>query len=82
MEVDSQNQVEQAVQQKGLSMSPTRHPLVLPLVTQVGVQITLVAVVVAILAPLVVTVVPQADMVLTVGNNMQAVLEAMGLEER
>jgi len=31
---------------------------------------------------LVVTVVPQADMVLTVGNNMQAVLEAMGLEER
>ena len=82
MEVDSQNQVEQAVQQKGLSTSPTRHPLVLPLVTQVGVQITLVAVVVAILAPLVVTVVPQADMVLTVGNNMQAVLEAMGLEER
>ena len=80
--MDSQNQVEQAVQQKGLSTSPTRYPLVLPLVTQVGAQITLVAVVVAILAPLVVTVVPQADMVLTVGNNMQAVLEAMGLEER
>ena len=82
MEVDLQNQVEQAVHQKEPSMSQIHHPLVLPLVTQVGVQITLVAVVVAILAPLVVTVVPQADMVLTVGNNMQAVLEAMGLEER
>ena len=52
------------------------------MVTQVGVQITLVAVVMAVLAPLVVTVVPQVDMVLTVGNSMQAVLEAMGLEER
>ena len=79
--MDSQNQVEQAVRQKELSTSQTHHPLVLPLVTQVGVQIILVAVVVAILAPLVVTVVPQVDMVLTVGNSMQAVLEAMGLEE-
>ena len=82
MEVDSQNQVEQAVHQKEPSMSQIHHPLVLPLVTQVGVQITLVAVVMAVLAPLVVTVVPQVDMVLTVGNSMQAVLEAMGLEER
>ena len=80
--MDSQNQVEQAVRQKELSTSQTHHPLVLPLVTQVGVQITLVAVVMAVLAPLVVTVVPQVDMVLTVGNSMQAVLEAMGLEER
>ena len=80
--MDSQNQVEQAVRQREQSTSQTHHPLVLPLVTQVGVQITLVAVVVAILAPLVVTVVPQVDMVLTVGNSMQAVLEAMGLEER
>ena len=82
MEVDLQNQVEQAVHQKEPSMSQIHHPLVLPLVTQVGVQITLVAVVMAVLAPLVVTVVPQVDMVLTVGNSMQAVLEAMGLEER
>ena len=74
--------MEQAVRQKELSTSQTHHPLVLPLVTQVGVQITLVAVVMAVLAPLVVTVVPQVDMVLTVGNSMQAVLEAMGLEER
>ena len=80
--MDSQNQVEQAVRQKELSTSQTHHPLVLPLVTQVGVQITLVAVVMAVLAPLVVTVVPQVDMVLTVGNSMQAVSEAMGLEER
>ena len=80
--MDSQNQVEQAVRQKELSTSQTHHPLVLPLVTQVGVQITLVAVVMAVLAPLVVTVVPQVDMVLTVGNSMQGVLEAMGLEER
>ena len=80
--MDSQNQVEQAVQQREQLTSQTHHPLVLPLVTQVGVQITLVAVVMAVLAPLVVTVVPQVDMVLTVGNSMQAVLEAMGLEER
>ena len=80
--MDSLNQeVQEAHHQESLT-SQTHHPLVLPLVTQVGVQITLVAVVVAILAPLVVTVVPQADMVLTVGNSMQAVLEAMGLEER
>ena len=80
--MDSLNQEEQAVHQRELLTSQTRHPYLLPLVTQVGVQITLVAVVVATLAPLVVTVVPQVDMVLTVGNSMQAVLEAMGLEER
>jgi hypothetical protein len=52
------------------------------LVIQVVAQTILVAVAVVILAPSVVTVVRQADMVLTVGNSMQAVLEAMGLEER
>ena len=80
--MDSQNQVEQAVRQKELSTSQTHHPLVLPLATQVVVQIILVAVVVVTLVPSVVTAVRQADMVLTVGNSMQAVLEAMGLEER
>ena len=80
--MDSQSQVEQAVQQKGLSTSPTHHQSVLLLVTQVVAQIILVAVAVVTLAPSVVTVVRQADMVLTVGNSMQAVLEAMGLEER
>ena len=80
--MDSQSQVEQAVHQREQLMSQTSRVSVLLLVTQVGVQITLVAVVMAVLAPLVVTVVPQVDMVLTVGNSMQAVLEAMGLEER
>ena len=80
--MDSQNQVEQAVRQKALSTSHTHHPLVLPLATQVVVQIILVAVAVVTLVPSVVTVVRQADMVLTVGNSMQGVLEAMGLEER
>ena len=80
--MDSQNQVEQAVQQKELSTSQTSPVSVLPLVTQVVAQIILVAVAVVTLAPSVVTVVRQADMVLTVGNSMQAVLEAMGLEER
>ena len=79
--MDSQNQVEQAVRQKELSTSQTHHPLVLPLVTQVVVQTILVVVAVVTLAPSVVSVVRQADMVLTVGNSMQAVLEAMGLEE-
>ena len=79
--MDSLNQEVQEAHHQELSTSQTHHPLVLPLVTQVGVQITLVAVVMAVLAPLVVTVVPQVDMVLTVGNSMQAVLEAMGLEE-
>tara|TARA_B100000131_G_scaffold145430_1_gene141476 strand:+ start:215 stop:466 length:252 start_codon:yes stop_codon:yes gene_type:complete len=80
--VDSQNQVEQAVQQREQLMSQTSPVSVLPLVTQVVAQIILVAVAVVTLAPSVVTVVRQADMVLTVGNSMQAVLEAMGLEER
>ena len=59
----------------------TRHQYLLPLVTQVAVQTILVVVAVVTLAPSVVTVVRQADMVLTVGNSMQGVLEAMGLEE-
>ena len=79
--MDSQNQVEQAVQQKELSTSPIHHQSVLLLATQVVVQIILVAVAVVTLVPSVVTVVRQADMVLTVGNSMQEVLEAMGLEE-
>ena len=79
--MDSLNREVQEARHQELLTSQTRHPYLLPLVTQVGVQITLVAVVMAVLAPLVVTVVPQVDMVLTVGNSMQAVLEAMGLEE-
>ena len=80
--MDSLNQEEQAVQHQELLMSQTRHPYLLPLVTQVVVQTILVVVAVVTLAPSVVSVVRQADMVLTVGNSMQAVLEAMGLEER
>ena len=79
--MDSLNQEEQAVQHQELLMSQTRHPYLLPLVTQVVVQTILVVVAVVTLAPSVVTAVRQADMVLTVGNSMQAVLEAMGLEE-
>ena len=79
--MDSLNQEEQAVQHQELLMSQTRHPYLLPLVTQVVVQTILVVVAVVTLAPSVVSVVRQADMVLTVGNSMQAVLEAMGLEE-
>ena len=80
--MDSLNQEEQAVQHQELLMSQTRHPYLLPLVTQVVVQTILVVVAVVTLAPSVVTAVRQADMVLTVGNSMQEVLEAMGLEER
>ena len=79
--MDSLNQEEQAVQHQELLMSQTRHPYLLPLVTQVVGQTILVGVAVVTLAPSVVSVVRQADMVLTVGNSMQAVLEAMGLEE-
>ena len=79
--MDLQSQVEQEVRQKELLTSPIHHQSVLLLATQVVVQIILVAVAVVTLAPSVVTVVRQADMVLTVGNSMQAVLEAMGLEE-
>ena len=79
--MDSLNQEEQAVQHQELLMSQTRHPYLLPLVTQVVVQTILVVVAVVTLAPSVVTAVRQADMVLTVGNSMQEVLEAMGLEE-
>jgi hypothetical protein len=79
--VDSLNQEEREAQHQELLMSQTRHPYLLPLVTQVVVQTILVVVAVVTLAPSVVSVVRQADMVLTVGNSMQAVLEAMGLEE-
>ena len=79
--MDSLNQEEQAVHQRELLTSQTHHPYLLPLVTQVVVQTILVVVAVVTLAPSVVTAVRQADMVLTVGNSMQAVLEAMGLEE-
>ena len=80
--MDSQSQVEQAVQQKERLTSQMSPVSVSQLVIQVVAQTILVAVAVVILAPSVVTVVRQADMVLTVGNSMQAVLEAMGLEER
>ena len=80
--MDSQSQVEQAVHQRGQLMSQTSPVSVLLLVTQVVVQIILVVGAVVTLVPSVVTVVRQADMVLTVGNSMQGVLEAMGLEER
>ena len=80
--MDLQSQVEQAVRQKELSTSPTHHQSVLLLATQVVAQIILVVGAVVTLVPSVVTVVRQADMVLTVGNSMQGVLEAMGLEER
>ena len=80
--MDSLNQEEREAQHRELLMSQTRHPYLLPLVTQVVVQTILVVVAVVTLAPSVVTAVRQADMVLTVGNSMQAVLEAMGLEER
>ena len=63
-------------------VSQTSPVSVLLLVTQVAVQIILVVGAVVTLVPSVVTVVRQADMVLTVGNSMQGVLEAMGLEER
>ena len=79
--MDSQSQVEQAVHQREQLMSQTSPVSVLLLVTQVAVQTTLVVGAVVTLVPSVVTVVRQADMVLTVGNSMQAVLEAMGLEE-
>ena len=79
--MDSLNQEVQEAHHQELSMSQTRHPYLLPLVTQVVVQTILVVVAVVTLAPSVVTAVRQADMVLTVGNSMQEVLEAMGLEE-
>ena len=80
--MDSLNQeVQEAHHQESLT-SQTHHQYLLPLVTQVVVQTILVAVAVVTLAPSVVTAVRQADMVLTVGNSMQGVLEAMGLEER
>ena len=79
--MDSMNQEVQEAHHQELLMSQTRHPLLLPLVTQVVVQIILVVVAMVTLAPSVGTAVRQADMVLTVGNSMQEVLEAMGLEE-
>tara|TARA_A100001035_G_scaffold85648_1_gene66453 strand:+ start:355 stop:546 length:192 start_codon:yes stop_codon:yes gene_type:complete len=62
-------------------MSQTRHLYLLPLVTQVVVQIILVVVAMVTLAPSVVFVVRQADMVLIADKVEQAVLGAMGLEE-
>ena len=79
--MDSLNQEVQEAHHQELSTSQTRHQYLLPLVTQVVVQTILVVVAVVTLAPSVVTAVRQADMVLTVGNSMQEVLEAMGLEE-
>ena len=79
--MDSLNQEEQAVQHQELLMSQTRHPYLLPLVTQVVVQTILVVVAVVTLAPSVVTVVRQVDMVLIADKVEQAVLGAMGLEE-
>ena len=79
--MDSLNQEVQEARHQELLTSQTHHPYLLPLVTQVVVQTILVVVAVVTLAPSVVTAVRQADMVLTVDNCMQAVLEAMGLEE-
>ena len=80
--MDLLNQEEQEVHQRESLMLQTSHQSLLLLVTQVAVQTTLVVGAVVTLVPSVVTVVRQADMVLTVGNSMQEVLEAMGLEER
>ena len=79
--MDLLNQEVREAQHQELLMSQTHRPYLLPLVTQVAVQIILVVVATVTLVPLVVSVVPQVDMVLTVGNSMQEVLEAMGLEE-
>ena len=79
--MDSLNREVQEARHQELLTSQTRHPYLLPLVTQVVVQTILVVVAVVTLAPSVVTAVRQADMAVTVGNSMQAVLEAMGLEE-
>ena len=79
--MDSMNQEVQEAHHQELLMSQTRHPLLLPLVTQVVVQIILVVVAMVTLAPSVVTVVRQVDMVLIADKVEQAVLGAMGLEE-
>ena len=79
--MDSMNQEVREAHPQELLMSQTRHPYLLPLVTQVVVQIILVVVAMVTLAPSVVTVVRQVDMVLIVDKVEQAVLGAMGLEE-
>ena len=79
--MDSMNQEVREAHHQELLMSQTRHPLLLPLVTQVVVQIILVVVAMVTLAPSVVTVVRQVDMVLIADKVEQAVLGAMGLEE-
>ena len=79
--MDSLNQEVQEAHHQELSTSQTRHPYLLPLVTQVAVQTILVVVAVVTLAPSVVTVVRQVDMVLIADKVEQAVLGAMGLEE-
>ncbi len=79
--MDSMNQEVQEAHHQELLMSQTRHLYLLPLVTQVVVQIILVVVAMVTLAPSVVFVVRQADMVLIADKVEQAVLGAMGLEE-
>ena len=79
--MDSMNQEVREAHHQELLMSQTRHPYLLPLVTQVVVQIILVVVAMVTLAPSVVSVVRQADMVLIADKVEQAVLGAMGLEE-
>ena len=79
--MDSMNQEVREAHHQELLMSQTRHLYLLPLVTQVVVQIILVVVAMVTLAPSVVTVVRQVDMVLIVDKVEQAVLGAMGLEE-
>ena len=79
--MDSMNQEVREAHHQELLMSQTRHPYLLPLVTQVVVQIILVVVAMVTLAPSVVTVVRQVDMVLIADKVEQAVLGAMGLEE-
>ena len=79
--MDSLNQEVQEARHQELLTSQTHHPYLLPLVTQVVVQTILVVVAVVTLAPSVVTVVRQVDMVLIVDKVEQAVLGAMGLEE-
>ena len=79
--MDSMNQEVREAHHQELLMSQTRHLYLLPLVTQVVVQIILVVVAMVTLAPSVVSVVRQADMVLIADKVEQAVLGAMGLEE-
>jgi|TARA_Y100000287_G_C14222079_1_gene356903 hypothetical protein len=82
VEVDSKNQEVQVAHPKESSMLLTSPVLVSQLVTLVAAQITLVVVAVAILRPSVDIVRRLVDTALTADNSTQAVLEAMGLEDR